>query len=132
MFGKIKFFSICIILGCIFLTFHNPENAYKWNHSEEVELVVEDEKTALVVGKTDDGTPTFGMVLKSDKGWKIGNFLYDKTIFRRYWNEVYIAVDQYKNTEDYYISLWESEKPLEITDTYHSRFYCVRNVEKNG
>ena len=105
-----------------FLNFSTPESSYKYNNSGDVKLIVNGEKTDFIVGSKGD-TDIYTIVPKADEGWKLGMGLDIKNVSRVIFNGISIHVYQYKNSNDYYITILDTDGGLlDITDTRNSEF----------
>ena len=114
--------SALIPLENVFVTFSSPESAYNYNHSGKVKLIVNGSKTDFIVGEK-NGTDVYLIVPKSDNGWKQGMGLGTKRICNKISDGITVYVYQYKNTDDYYIVLLNTNGgPLDITANNNSEF----------
>ena len=114
--------SALIPLENVFVTFSSPESAYNYNHSGKVNLIVNGSKTDFIVGEKNN-TDVYLIVPKSDNGWKQGLGLDTKRICDKISDGITVYVYQYKNTDDYYIVLLNTNGgPLDITDNNNSEF----------
>lgn len=114
--------SALIPLENVFVTFSSPESAYNYNHSGKVKLIVNGSKTDFIVGEKNN-TDVYLIVPKSDNGWKQGLGLDTKRICDKISDGITVYVYQYKNTDDYYIVLLNTNGgPLDITDNNNSEF----------
>lgn len=105
-----------------FITFSTPELAYNYNHSGNVKLIVDGEKTDFVVGAKGDAY-IYAIVPKSNNRWKIGMGLDTKRIIQIISDGITIYVYQYKNTNDYFITVLDTEGgSLDIADNHNSDF----------
>lgn len=105
-----------------FITFSSPESAYHYRNSGDVKLVVDGEKTDLVVGTKGD-EDIYAIVPKSNNGWKLGTGLDTKRMIQTISDGVIIYVYQYKNTDDYYITVFDANGgSTDITDNRDSEF----------
>lgn len=105
-----------------FITFSSPESAYNYNHSGNVKLIVEGEKTDFVVGAKGD-VYIYAIVPKSNNRWKIGIGLDTKRIIQTISDGITIYIYQYKNTNDYFITVLDTKGGLsDITDNHNSEF----------
>ena len=112
--------SALIPLENVFVTFSSPESAYNYNHSGKVKLIVNGSKTDFIVGEKNN-TDVYLIVPKSDNGWKQGLGLDTKRICDKISDGITVYVYQYKNTDDYYIVLLNTNGgPL--TDNNNSEF----------
>lgn len=103
-----------------FITFSSPEEAYNYFDSADVEIVVEGEKSALIIA---DGN-IHKIVPKSAGGWKIGMGLDSKKEKEKIYNGYWIFVFNYKKTDEKYIMVSSSDKKIiDITDSVGSVFY---------
>lgn len=110
----------------IFVTFDSPENVYTYiNGKEDIKLTIEGNNSDLVIGYKDD-IYTYLIVPKTSKGWKIDTIPNNRKIIRDTSNGNIIHVDRYKNTNDYYITVYKmSGKALDIRDSSDSKFYSL-------
>lgn len=105
-----------------FITFSSPESAYNYNHSGNVKLVVDGEKTDFVVGAKEDRY-IYAIVPKSNSRWKMGMDLDTKRIFQTISDGITIYMYQYKNTNDYFITVSDTKGgSSDITDNHNSEF----------
>lgn len=129
--GFITGFMIAVVLTTIsgfipienaFITFSSPQSAYQYNHSENIELIVNGEKTDFIIGLKGD-TDVYTIVPKSDDGWKLGMGFDTKRIAQVLSGGVSVYVYQYKDSDDYYITVLDTNGgPTEITDNKNSKF----------
>ncbi len=107
-----------------FVTFSSPESAYRYIYMDKAKLVVEGEESALVIGKEKDAY-NYSIIPTSNTGWKLGLGLDIKTsISNSSSNEVAIWVTQYKDSEEYYITVFDRNgAACDITDNRNSKFY---------
>ena len=115
--------SALIPLENVFVTFSSPESAYNYNHSGKVKLIVNGSKTDFIVGEKNN-TDVYLIVPRSDNGWKQGMGLDTKRICNKISDGITVYVYQYKNTDDYYIVLLNTNGgPLDITDNNSEFIY---------
>lgn len=108
-----------------FVTFSSPQSAYNYNNIGNVRLLVHGETTDFIVGSNGD-TEVHAIVPKSDNGWKLGTKLDIKRIVQTINDGIIIHVYQYKNSEDYYITVLDTNGgPSEIIDNHSSNFQCL-------
>ena len=106
----------------IFVTFSSPQSAYNYNHSGDVKLIVDGEKTNFVVGVKGD-VNIYAIIPKSDNGWKLGMSFDTKRVIQKISDGVTIYMYQYKNTDDYYITVLDTNGGLsKISDNLGSEF----------
>lgn len=104
------------------ITFSSPESAYNYNNSGNIKLIVDGEKTNFVIGTKGD-TDIYAIVPKSNGGWKIGMGLDTKKVIQTISDGITIYVYQYKNTNDYFITVLDTKGgSSDITDNLHSEF----------
>ena len=120
--------SALIPLENVFVTFSSPESAYNYNHSGKVKLIVNGSKTDFIVGEK-NGTDVYLIVPRSNSGWKQGMGFDTKRICNKISDGITVYVYQYKNTDDYYIVLLNTNGgPLDITDNKNSEFIYSENA----
>ncbi len=117
--------SALIPIENAFVTFSSPQSAYNYNNSGNVKLIVNGRKTDFVISSKGD-TDAYTIIPKSDGGWKLGMGLDTKRIAQTISDGISIYVYQYKNSDDYYITVLDTNGgPLEITDNQSSKFQCL-------
>ena len=110
----------------VFITFSSPQKAYKYVNSEEVQLVVQGEDTAFVVGKESSRNYVCLIVPKSDSGWKIGRGLDTKLVEQKIVDGIVVYVYQYRKTDDYYVTISNVRgNEVDISDNNNSLFYVL-------
>ena len=110
-----------------FITFSSPASSYNYNNSGNVKLIVDGEKTDFVVGVKGDAD-VYLIIPKSSDGWKLGMGLDTKRTFQTISNGIVIYMYQYKNTDDYYITILDTNGgSTDIADNRNSEF---RYLEK--
>lgn len=110
----------------LFVTFPTPEAAFKYVNfeNEDVKLVVPGNESALIVGEN-RGTNTYLIIPKDENGWKIGLGSNTKRVVYKVTNNIIVTVYQYKNTDDYYITLFSlgtSGDVAQVADNRGSKF----------
>ena len=111
----------------LFITFDTPTKAfeyYTWGDSN-IELIVEGSTCDFVVDCKRDAD-THLIVPKTTNGWKIGLGSNTKKVAQSYSNGVFACVYQYKNSNDYFITIFDVEGgEVAIWDDYNSMFYSL-------
>lgn len=119
--------SALIPIENAFITFSSPESAYRYNHSGSVKMIVAGDKADFVVGAKGDAD-VYAIVPKANGGWKIGMGLDTKRIVHTVSDGITVYVYQYKNTNDYFITVSDTNGgSLDITDNHHSEFQYLEN-----
>ena len=114
--------SALIPIENAFVTFSSPKSAYNYNHCASVELIVDGNESDFVVGAKGE-TDVYAIVPRSNNAWKIGMGLDTKRIVQTISDGITIYVYQYKNTNDYYITVLDTNGgSSEITDNRNSKF----------
>lgn len=142
---KVKKFQLILFVICIlvlwsvsgllpveniFITFSSPEKAYEYVNSEKIQLVVEGDHTVLVVGKESPRKYVYLIIPKSDSGWKIGRGLDTKLIKQKVVDEIVVRVYQYRNTDDYYVTVSDVRgNVVDINDNNDSIFHVLEEIE---
>ena len=116
----------------LFITFPTLESSYKYNNSNCIDLIVDGEKSAFVVGSQND-IDNYFIVPKSNDGWKLGMGFNKKIIEKKILDDIIIYLYQYKGTNDYYITIFNVKRDsLNISDSINSKFQYTEkynNVE---
>lgn len=111
-----------------FITFPSLESAYSYTHLEEAKLIVNGNKTDFVIGQKGD-TYTYTIIPKSDKGWKLTRGTDIKQTNNIVHEGYIIYVYQYKNSDDYYITVLDTKGgESKITDNHNSKFYYLNKT----
>lgn len=116
----------------LFITFNSPKDAYEYYNlgKSNIQLVVEGENSDFVIDCKND-SDTYLIIPKTPNGWKIGIGSNTKRIIQKLSKGITIYVYQYKNTNDYYITILDTTGgETDIRDNYNTKFYCLkrRNV----
>lgn len=114
-----------------FITFDSPKKAYEYYNlgKSDIELVVEGDESDFVVNRVNE-TDTYLIIPKSEDGWKIGIGSNTKRIIQKHSDEIVIYIYQYKNTNDYFITIFNTDGGgLNLSDNYNTKFY---SLEKNN
>ena len=108
----------------LFFTFDSPQVAYKYMSSKRTEpvLVVSGQNCDFVIGQEADAK-TYRIIPKTEDGWKLGTGLTTKHVAQTYAYGFYIYTYQYKDTNDYFIELYDPDRKIvELRDEYDSVF----------
>ncbi len=118
-------FSFSIPVENLFITFSSPEAAFRYMDTGIVELVVEGQETTMVIAQNGDAD-IWTVLPKSDNGWKLGVGKNLKTVVEKVSSDIVIYVSQYRNTEEYYIRVLNTNGgELKISDNQNSTFQCL-------
>ncbi len=119
----------------LFITFNTPKTAYDYYSfgKSNIELVVEGNNCDFVVDRKNN-SDTHLIIPKTTDGWKIGIGLNTKRIVQKLSNGISIYVYQYKNTNDYFITVLNtSGEESTVSDEYNTNFYSLkRNDDVRG
>lgn len=113
-------------------SFKSAEDVYEYYYflEEEAELVIEGDQSDFVVGRKNE-VSTFLIVPKTADGWKIGLGLKTKRIVDKFFNGITVHVFQYKDTNDYFITVFDiNGGELNISDNYNTEFFSLK--DNNG
>ena len=111
----------------LFITFSSPEKVFNYCYTKKtkVKLVVEGKDSDLVIGEDDDAH-IYLIVPKVANGWKIGMWTNTKLISYEMYNSISVDVYQYKNTNDYFVSILDMNGGYsQITDSFQSEFSAL-------
>lgn len=137
VFSAIVAVLLCYLLEFVpfenaIITFSSPESVYQYVTfgNIDVKMVVDGKNSDLVVGGN-TSHDTYLIVPKSDDGWKVGVSANTKRIMHTLVDGIVICVYQYANTEDYYITIFNSAGgTIEITDSHDSKFVLGEKFEE--
>lgn len=108
-----------------FITFSSPESAYQYSNSGDVKLIVDGKETDFIIGAKGK-TNSYAIIPKTDRGWKMSIGIDTKRVVQTMSDGIIIYVYQYKNSDDYYITIMDTNGgSLIITDNNNSTFYAL-------
>ena len=111
----------------LFMNFNSPKAAYEYYKlgKSNIELVVEGNECDFVIDHQKD-SDTCLIIPKTEEGWKIGLGSDTKRIVQKFSDGVSVYVFQYKNTSDYFITVFDTNGGEAIvSDDYNSKFYSL-------
>lgn len=115
----------------LFVNFGSPKAAYEYYSFEKsnIELIVEGDSCDFIIDHKNDKYK-YLIIPKTVDGWKIGIGSNTKIIVQKIYNGITMYVYQYKNTNDYYVVILDTNGgKLKISDSYNTIFY---SLEKNN
>lgn len=115
----------------LFVTFDSPKAAYEYCNfgKTNIELIVDGDDCDFIIDRKDD-SDTYLIVPKTADGWKIGIGSNTKRIVQKLSNGIVLYVYQYKNTNEYFITILDTNGgELTIFDEYNTEFLPL---EKNN
>ena len=112
-----------------FVTFSSPESALRYFNKSKIKLVINGEKSTLVVGEN-RGVKTHEIIPRSNDGWKLDTRFNMKTVIKNYLDGNIIDVYQYKDSSDYYITVYNTKGgESQISDNRNSDFFSLHKTE---
>lgn len=111
----------------MFITFDSPEEAYEYYILGEsnIELVVEGRDCDLVIDRNNE-SDTYLIIPKTKYGWKIGIGSDTKRIAGSLSNGISVSVYQYKDTNDYFITIFDiNGGEANVSDSCNTEFYSL-------
>lgn len=111
----------------LFITFNSPKAAYEYFSfgKSNIELVVEGNNCDFIIDHKRD-SDTYLIIPKTADGWKIGIGLNTKRIVQKLSNGITVYVYQYKNTNDYFITIFDTNGgESKVSDDYNTKFYSL-------
>lgn len=133
---RVFFLSLAsvIVLGTIsyivpvenaLITFQSPESAFHYTNSGDIKLVLEGQNTDMVISSKNE-IYTYILLPKNNNGWKIGSGADIKTIAKKTSEDVIVDVYQYKNSNDYFITVFVTNGgAADVSDNQESTFYSL-------
>ena len=128
--------ALFIILGFVpienILYFSSASEAFEYRNPEaKIELVIEGNESDYVIGK-DNGTDVIMLVPKNDEHWYVGTGTELKTLVKTMKDNVVITLRQYKNTRDYYITIYEiNGEKIHLSDSIESEFVLLGAIKES-
>ena len=121
----------------LFITFASPKAAYEYFNlgKSNIELIVEGDDCDFIVDRKND-SDTYLIIPKTADGWKIGVGSNTKTIVQKLSNGIVLYVYQYKDTNDYFITILDTNGgESTVSDEYNTKFFSLEryndSLEKN-
>lgn len=117
--------SMFIPVENLFVTFSTPETAYRYLYSKDPVLKVAGETSDFMVSIVDNNTVNIGLFSKTESGWKLGLGSDIRLVYSTIEDGVVFDVYQFKNQEEYYISVLPTKENvlIDISDNRQSEFY---------
>lgn len=125
--------SVFIPFENAFISFYSPETVYKYMGFENynINLVINGNDTDMVIGGKNTTTSHL-IVPKTSDGWKIGITSNTKIISRTYTDKISVHIYQYKNSDDYYITIYDNNGGYtKVSDNYNSEFLTLKSNNKH-
>ena len=117
----------------LFLNFGSPKEAYEYYSlgKSNIELVLEGNDCAFIIDCENDKENIL-IIPKSEDGWKIGIGSDTKKIFQKNYDGFTACVYQYKNSNDYFITiLGTNGGELIISDNYNTEFHSLERYNNS-
>ena len=121
----------------LFVTFDSPKAAYEYYNlgKSNIELVVEGDDCDFIIDRKND-SDTYLIIPKTADGWKIGVGSNTKRIVQKLSNGIVLYVYQYKDTNDYFITILDTNGcESTVSDEYNTKFFSLEryndSLEKN-
>ena len=113
-----------------FVTFDSPKAAYEYVLGRSnIKLIVEGNNSDLVIDRNND-TDRYMILPKSADGWKIGIGVNTKKVVQKISDGIIVYVYQYKNTNDYFITIFDSNGgEAQISADFDTVFYALENED---
>ena len=111
-----------------FISFDSPQAAFDYYNfgKSNIVLVVEGNDCDFIVDSKDNSTYSHLIIPKNEEGWKIGTGINTKIIAQKHYDGITVVVYQYKNTNDYFITIIDtSGNETIISDDYNTKFYSL-------
>ena len=111
----------------LFITFDSPQSAYNYCNAgkSDIRLVVKGNNCDMIVDSKNN-SENYLIIPKTDNGWKIGLGSDTKRIVQQIDSGITVYVYQYKNTDDYFISILDTNGGTSnVYDEYNTDFYTL-------
>ena len=112
----------------LFVTFDSPIAVYNYSHlgGTNIKVEIEGEYSSCIVDFESESKTTFAIIPKEENGWKITTGFDDKIVFSAFTGGVSANVYQFKDTNDYYISILDlTKEESTIVDEYDTEFQSL-------
>ncbi len=111
----------------LFITFDSPKDAYEYYNfgKSNIQLVIEGNNCDFLVDCKSD-FETYLIVPKTTDGWKIGIGSNTKRIVQKFSKGITVYVYQYKNTNDYFITILDTNgEKTTVFDDNNTEFFSL-------
>ena len=125
-------FVILLSLSFSVMPQKTPETAFKYHNNCYMDTVINGEKSAIALNRTDNVT-TISYFYKNDKGYKIAYGFATKDIVSDFAeNKMDYKVEELKKTGERYIFITDYDATVsELNDCYGTEFYAIENTDIN-
>lgn len=133
-------FTICYLalfnfpVENLLLGFQSPKAAFSYTNIDRIINVVEQNDAAAVLYKDRDGSPTFSIIKRDSKGWKINNPNFDP-FERLIRTDDYFLIYRIVANDQLFVSISIFEQPGEITQVQTIEgddFYVYQNGDDSS
>lgn len=114
--------ALCPIENLV-ISFSNPEKVFHYLHSGEITGTINGNSSSMILYRSNDDN-SWAIIPKGKNGWKIGTYFSYKEIFNKTIERRVVKVYNVKNTEDYYVIIWDplATDVVDITDNKGAEF----------
>lgn len=121
----------CIPIENAFLEFSSPEKAFHYLYTGDVKSTIDGESSTMVL-YTNNNASSWAIIPKSGNGWKLDVLQSNKDILSKTVDRYIINVFNARNTEDYYVTIWDTftKDIIDITDSKGSKFQYIEEENK--
>ena len=131
--------NISVLISLYFLPFENlmidfdtPQSAYSYMNGFNSNVVLEvDGKESVFVVENEEGIYKYSIISKSENGYKLSTSVNTKKILQDKKNDLTISVYRYKNTDDYYVVIFNTGgSKINVFDNKGSIFVMLEETNK--
>ena len=123
------FFMICIIEIFISiggsLSYKTPEAVYRHNVKNDYIEIAEGEDSCAFLYKSQEATFSQLFVLKDGDKYRKCSYFDKKIIYSTFHEGVSVDLIHIKNTNDYYLCVWDVADDIQISDNLNTDFHLI-------
>lgn len=120
----------CIPIENLFVDFSSPEKAFNYLYSGNIKKTIDGESSTMIL-YTKNNVHSQAIIPKNNNNWKLDIFQLNNSIAAKTVNRHIINIYNARNTDDYYITIWDSftDHSINVTDNENSKFQYI--IEEN-
>lgn len=113
-------------LSNLFTQFNTPYGAYCAMQEGDKALVIEGKDSALVVA-TESTSSAYNVAIipEGKTGWKVPGVFDSRTISNKLFPDLTLEIQQARNTNDFYISIYSIGAEIDVLDSNNSVFHML-------
>lgn len=125
------YFLFCFPIENLFIDFSTPDKAFHYLYSGNIKQIIDGNASTMVLYMDNDAY-LYAIIPKKNNSWKLDVFQFNSNILSKTINKRIINVYNAKNTNDYYITIWDpvAKDVVEVTDSKGTIFQHIEDKNK--